>query len=256
MSIHFIKNHPNELFSACKLRFVWENRENMKSDTFYLEDKAVIFDLDGVLLDSAEYHYLAWKKIASELNIRFDRRRNHLLRGVSRRESLLILAHGQVEFDEKQIDELTARKNTFYLDFVRKAGTKLLFDGINDFLEALHRTPLKLAVSSGSRNAPELIEISGIRKEYFGAVVSGKDFTKSKPDPESFLIAAGKIGVKPENCLVVEDAPAGIEAARRAHMGTFGTGDAELENCDVRSDALSLDNIDLIFEYFKNQKVC
>lgn len=228
----------------------------MKSNTFYLENKAVIFDLDGVLLDSAEYHYLAWEKIAAELNIRFDRKLNHLLRGVSRRESLLIMTRSQLTLGEAQISELTDRKNTFYLDFVRKAGPKLLFPGINDFLLELYKTPLKLAVSSGSRNAPELIEISGIKKECFSSIVSGKDFTKSKPDPESFLIAAGKIGIKPEDCLVVEDAPAGIEAARRAGMGTFGTGDAELENCDIRAEALSPENIILIFEYFKKRKEC
>lgn len=219
----------------------------------FLENKAVIFDLDGVLLDSAEYHYLAWKKIADELHIRFDRKRNHLLRGVSRRESLLVMTRGQIELAEEQIEELTARKNSFYLDFVRKAGTKLLFHGINDFLDELHKTPLKLAISSGSKNAPELIDISGIKKDCFSAIVSGQDFTKSKPDPESFLVAAHKINIKPENCLVIEDAPAGIEAARRAGMGTFGTGDAELEDCDIRAEALSHSAISLIFKHFKEK---
>ncbi len=247
----FIKNHSIEAFSACKLRFAWKNKGSMKSDMSFLENKAVIFDLDGVLLDSAEYHFLAWKKIADELHIRFDRKRNHLLRGVSRRESLLIMVHGQIELSEKEIDDLTTRKNTLYLDFVRKAGPKLLFHGINTFLDELHKTPLKLAVSSGSKNAPELIDISGIRKDCFGAIVSGHDFTKSKPDPESFLVAAKKINASPENCLVVEDAPAGIEAARRAGMGTFGIGDAELEDCDIRAESLSRHAAKLIFEYFK-----
>ncbi|OGV39124.1 MAG: beta-phosphoglucomutase [Lentisphaerae bacterium GWF2_45_14] len=224
-------------------------------NTFYLENKAVIFDLDGVLLDSAEYHYLAWKKIASELNIHFNRKINHLLRGVSRKESLLIMTHGKIELDEKQITEITTRKNALYLDFVRKAGEKLLFDGINDFLAELRKTPLKLAVSSGSRNAPELIDISGLKKDFFHAVVSGQDFTRSKPDPESFLMAAGKVGINAENCLVIEDAPAGIEAARRARMGTFGVGNAELGSCDIKAESLSLKNVSFIFEYFKNHEV-
>ena len=218
----------------------------------FLNNKAVIFDLDGVLLDSAECHYLAWKKIALELNVHFDRKINHLLRGVSRKESLLIMVRGKIELSEKQINELTTRKNTFYLELVRKAGQKLLFNGINDFLSELHKTPLRLAISSGSQNAPELIRISGLRREFFQAVVSGQDFSKSKPDPESFLITAAKLRVKPENCLVVEDAPAGIEAARHAGMGTFGIGDADLGTCDIKSELLSLKSIKNILEYFKN----
>lgn len=197
--------------------------------------KAVIFDLDGVLADTAECHYKAWKKIADKLGIKFDREKNHLLRGVSRRESILILIKGQIELGEDEIQRLMDEKNCIYIKLVEKAGKKLLLPGAMEFLNKLKKAGIKLGLASSSRNARKILNLTGLDKVFFETVIDGSDIKNSKPDPEIFLTAARKLNLNPSECLVVEDAPAGIEAAQRAGMATLGIGTANLGKCDMKT---------------------
>lgn len=204
--------------------------------------KAVIFDLDGVLADTAECHYKAWLEIAGKLGIKFDREKNHLLRGVSRRESILILIEGQIELSEDEVQRFMDEKNNIYIKLVEKAGKKLLLSGVIEFLGKLKEAGIKLGLASSSRNARKILKLTELDKGFFDVVVDGNDIKNTKPDPEIFLRAAEKLNANPSECLVVEDAPAGIEAAKRAGMAALGIGTAELGECDIR--ALSIAETD------------
>ena len=212
--------------------------------------KAVIFDLDGVLADTAECHYRAWLETAGKLGIKFNREKNHLLRGVSRRESILILIEGQIELGEDEIQKLMDGKNNIYIKLVEKAGKKLLLPGAMEFLNKLKKAGMKLALASSSRNARRILKLTELDKGFFDTVIDGNDIKNTKPDPEIFLSAAGKLNVRPYECLVAEDAPAGIEAAKRAGMLTLGIGMAELGKCDMK--ALSIADAD--FEKIISEK--
>ncbi len=216
----------------------------------FLEGKAIIFDLDGVLVDSADCHYRAWKMIADKLGVDFDHEKNHLIRGVSRRESLMIIIDGQITLEEDAILELMEEKNNIYQNLISKSAKKLLLPGVIEFLEDLRKTPLKLAIASGSKNALALIDLVGLDKNCFDVIISGKDFKKTKPDPEAFFMAAESLNIEPENCLVIEDAPAGIDAAKKAGMGTFGIGKAYLGSCDIRSFSIAEAGVEAVFNYF------
>ncbi len=211
--------------------------------------KAVIFDLDGVLVDSAVCHYRAWKLIADEFGIEFDEKRGELTRGVSRLESLMIVLNGY-KVSEEQIDELMQKKNDLYVELVDKAGDDLLLPGVKPFLSDLKKTGFKLAVASSSKNTPALLKQAGLDTDYFDAVADGNDIKNTKPDPEVFLLAAKRVGVAPENCLVVEDAEAGIEGAKAAKMGTFGVGPVDLGVCDIRTESIEKTDVQLILDFF------
>lgn len=221
----------------------------------FLKDKAVIFDLDGVLVDSANCHYIAWKTLADRLDIKFDENKNHLLRGVSRRKSLQIMIDGQLTLDENEFEQLMKEKNSIYQKLIAEAGKKLLLPCVPDFLKELRRTPLKTAIASGSKNASKLLDIVGLDRKLFDAIITGKDFIRTKPDPESFLLAAKKLSVNPKHCLVLEDAPAGIKAAKSAGMGAYGVGKADLKNCDIRDDSINEKSLDKVIAYFKSLRV-
>lgn len=201
---------------------------------------AVIFDLDGVLVSSDKCHFEAWKQIADELKIPFDENKNHLLRGVSRRESLMIiLKDSGRSFSEEEILELMDRKNALYLKKIEELGRKLIIPGAEEFLSRCRKLSMKTALVSGSRNARSLLEFSGLGTAYFDVITDASRISNSKPDPEGFLTAVSDLGVKPENCIVIEDAPAGVEAARRAGMFVMGVGDAGLPPCDIRHSSLA-----------------
>jgi beta-phosphoglucomutase len=216
------------------------------------EPVAVVFDLDGVLVDSAVCHFRAWKKIADELGVKFDERRNDLLRGVSRRESLMILLDGQLELSEDKIQLYMAKKNDLYKQLVNEAGEELLLPGVKPFLSRLRAAGIKLAVASSSRNTPDLLKQAGLDRYYFDAVADGNDIRKSKPHPEVFLLAARRLGVRPNRCVCVEDAPAGIEAGRRAGMKTLGIGPAELGRCDWRRPSIAALTAEEMFGFLSN----
>ncbi len=189
--------------------------------------KGIIFDLDGVICFTDEYHYLAWKTIADEMGIPFDRTVNNRLRGVSRMESLEIILEknpGPALTDEKK-RELAERKNGIYRESLGLMSEKDLSDEVRETLDALRAKGLKLAIGSSSKNTPFILERIGL-KGYFDAVSDGNNITRSKPDPEVFLKAAEFLGLPAESCIVVEDAVSGAQAGHAAGMRVACLGDA------------------------------
>ncbi len=188
--------------------------------------EAIIFDLDGVLCSTDHYHYLAWKRIADKLGIPFDERKNDLLRGVSRMDSLeIILESGEVSLTQSEKEELAEEKNELYRSYLVKMSPEDLSDEVQTTLGALRKRGLLLAVGSSSKNAGLILRQIGL-ENFFDAVSDGNNITHSKPDPEVFLKAAEYLNVLPENCWVVEDAESGVEAAHRAGMPAAAYGAA------------------------------
>ena len=192
------------------------------------KERAFIFDLDGVIVDTAKYHFLAWRNLANALGFDFTEEQNELLKGVSRVRSLEILLEiGKVELLEEEKQTFLVQKNTEYLSFVDKMTSNEILPGINELLDYLDTQNISYALGSASKNAPLILEKVGLYNR-FTAIVDGNDVSKAKPDPEVFLIGAEKLNMKPEDCIVVEDAIAGVEAANAANMLSIGIGDAEL----------------------------
>ena len=188
--------------------------------------KAVIFDLDGVLCHTDHLHYRAWKQLADRLGIPFDEELNNQLRGVSRMESLdIVLRAGGVEADLPQREQWATEKNTVYAASLDTLTPQDLEPSVLSTLQTLRSRGLLLGVGSSSKNAPRILERLGLG-DFFDTVVSGLDIRNSKPDPEVFLLAAQNLGTPPKDCLVVEDAVAGVEAAHRGGMDAAAMGDA------------------------------
>lgn len=188
--------------------------------------KAVIFDLDGVLCHTDHLHYRAWKQLADRLGIPFDQELNNQLRGVSRMESLdIVLRAGGVEADLPQRERWAGEKNAVYAESLDTLTPQDLEPSVLSTLQTLRSRGLLLGVGSSSKNAPRILERLGLG-DFFDTVVSGLDIRNSKPDPEVFLLAANNLGAAPEDCLVVEDAVAGVEAAHRGGMDAAAMGDA------------------------------
>ena len=188
--------------------------------------KGIIFDLDGVICSTDEYHYLAWKTLADRLGIPFDRDRNNLLRGVSRMESLeIILKKSDTDFGEAEKAAFAEEKNTLYRQLLARMSPADLPEDVRMTLAALRKTDLKLAIGSSSKNTPFILERIGLGS-FFDAVADGNCITHSKPHPEVFLKAADMIGLQPADCLVVEDARAGVEAAVKGGFDCAAMGDA------------------------------
>lgn len=187
--------------------------------------KGAIFDLDGVLVSTDEMHYQAWKRLAQELHITgFTREDNRRQRGVSRMASLeIVLEKADRTYSEEEKIELAERKNGYYLELLEEMDESAVLENVKDVLEKLKNRGLLLAVGSASKNAPVILEKTGLMP-YFDKISCGLDTTKSKPDPEVFLVAAKKLGLPPEECLVVEDSAAGIEAAAAGGMKSLGVG--------------------------------
>lgn len=189
------------------------------------EYEAFIFDLDGVITDTAEFHYKAWKRLADEEGIPFNRETNENLRGVSRRKSLEIILNGR-EVSEESIEEMMARKNGYYQDFIEKITPDAMLPGAKDILEELKDKGYKLAVASASKNAKPVLENLNIA-DMFDTISDGYSVKNTKPAPDLFIHTAEKIGVEPVMCAVFEDAEAGIEAALAAGMTAIGIGPEE-----------------------------
>ena len=189
--------------------------------------KAVIFDLDGVICFTDEYHYRAWQKMADELGVYFDREINNRLRGVSRMASLEIILEryeGEPLSDERKV-ELATYKNNLYRESLKEMSPADLSDEVKDTLDALRAKGLRLAIGSSSKNTPFILGQIGLGT-YFDAVSDGNNITHSKPDPEVFLMAAQFLGMDPADCLVVEDAVSGAEAGHRGGFQVACVGDA------------------------------
>jgi len=185
---------------------------------------ACIFDLDGVIVDTARYHFLAWKRLTDQLGIHFTIEDNERLKGVSRMASLeIILEIGNRKPDERQKHEYAVLKNNWYTDYIRKMTPDDILPGSLGFIKELRNANIRVAIGSASKNTPMILERVGIL-ELFDAVADGNNVSKAKPDPEVFTKAANMVGVKPGNCVVFEDAVAGIQAALNAGMSCIGVG--------------------------------
>ncbi|MGE5613534.1 MAG: beta-phosphoglucomutase [Bacillota bacterium] len=187
--------------------------------------KGVIFDLDGVLVSTDELHYKAWKKLADEIGITgFNRDDNRMQRGVGRMESLeILLSKGSRKYTDEEKARLADKKNEYYRGMLREMDEGALLPGAVETLEMLRRKGVLIGVGSASKNAPLIIEKTGLCR-YIDKLSCGLDISRSKPDPEVFLVAAGKLKLRPEECLVVEDSAAGIAAAKAASMASLGVG--------------------------------
>lgn len=188
--------------------------------------RGIIFDLDGVICSTDEYHYQAWKTLADQLAIPFDRERNNLLRGVSRMESLsIVLEKSKTPYSDVEKQAFAEKKNALYRTLLAQMSPSDLSADVKETLHRLRAAGLKLAVGSSSKNTPYILERIGLAG-FFDAVADGNSITHSKPHPEVFLKAAEAIGLPPERCLVVEDAHAGVEAAVAGGFDCAAMGDA------------------------------
>lgn len=189
--------------------------------------EACIFDLDGVIVDTAKYHYLAWKELAEELGFLFTEEDNERLKGVSRMRSLEILLEvGGVTLDENRKLEIASQKNQQYVSYIEKMTPDEILPGVIDFLKSVRSKGIKTAIGSASKNTPLILERLQLNS-YFDAVIDGNKVSEAKPNPEVFLKGAYELGVAPSNCIVFEDAAAGVEAAIRGGMMCVGIGRPE-----------------------------
>jgi len=197
----------------------------MTTTTLHID--ACIFDLDGVIVDTAHYHFLAWRRLANELGFDFDEAKNEQLKGVGRMESLdIILGWGKIEKSQAEKERLTAQKNEWYQAYIKEMKKEEILPGVQDFLDELRSRGVRLAVASSSKNAQTVLEVLGIQDD-FGTIIDGTKITRSKPDPQVFQMAAEGLGVKPERSIVFEDAQSGVEAALKGNFYAVGVGKPE-----------------------------
>lgn len=189
--------------------------------------QAVIFDLDGVLVDTAHYHFIAWKRLAEELGVNFTEKENEKLKGVSRMKSLeIILELGKIKLSDAEMERLATKKNEWFVEYINAMKPDEIFPGVKELITELRANGIKVALASSSKNADTVLTLLGI-KQYFDAIVDGTMIVHTKPDPEIFLLAARKLNAPSRNCLVFEDAEAGVEAALAAGMRCVGVGTKE-----------------------------
>jgi beta-phosphoglucomutase len=187
--------------------------------------KGFIFDLDGVIVDTAKYHYLAWRKLANQLGFEFTKEQNELFKGVSRKRCLEILLEiGTIDASKQQFDSWMLEKNIDYLLYIENMDASEILPDIPRVLEFLNKNKIPIALGSASKNARSILEKVNLL-HYFDVIVDGNNVTKAKPDPEVFLLAAEQLGVHRNDCIVFEDAVAGVEAANAAKMISIGIGD-------------------------------
>jgi beta-phosphoglucomutase len=190
--------------------------------------KACLFDLDGVIVDTARYHFIAWKALAEELGFEFTEKDNERLKGVSRMRSMdILLEIGGIEFPQEKKEELATRKNEHYRSFITKMEPNEILPGSTEFIKELKEHNIKIALGSASKNAMTILDRLQLT-DWFDAVIDGTKVSKAKPDPEVFLKGAEALGVSPDECVVFEDAEAGVEAALAGGMKCVGIGTPEI----------------------------
>jgi beta-phosphoglucomutase len=190
--------------------------------------KGALFDLDGVIVDTAKFHFLAWNRLASELGFTFTEYHNERLKGVSRVHSLEILLEiGRISLSEEKKHLLAELKNKWYVEYISNMNQSEILPGAKEYLIQLRNNGIKIALGSASKNAPMILGNLKIT-ELFDAIVDGNITSKAKPDPEVFLLGAEKLGLAPEDCIVFEDAAAGVEAGKHAGMRVVGIGSADV----------------------------
>lgn len=203
--------------------------------------KACIFDLDGVIVDSAKFHFLAWKRLANELGITFTEKDNEKLKGVSRTDSLnIILDLGKQKKSEEEKNQLCIKKNNWFVEYIQEMDNSEILPGVKEFIEILKKNDILIALGSSSKNATKILQKVGLINN-FDALVDGTHLTKAKPDPEVFLKGAEALGVEARYCCVFEDAISGIAAAKNAGMFSIGVGKKKM-----------LPNADFCIESFEN----
>ncbi|MDT2567570.1 beta-phosphoglucomutase [Enterococcus avium] len=203
-----------------------------------------IFDLDGVLVDTAKYHFLAWKKLADQLDIPYTEEDNERLKGVSRIKSLdILLSLGNKSYSEDERNKFMEQKNKEYVRYISQMDEREILPGVIELLNQLKDRKLKIALGSASKNSGLILKNTKLQ-DYFDVIVDGNDVSKAKPDPEVFLLGAKRIGIPASQCIVFEDAYAGIEAAKKAGMLAIGVGNRKsLPHADVLVE--TLENLDL-----------
>lgn len=190
-----------------------------------MKNYACIFDLDGVVVDTAKFHFLAWQKLANSLGFNFSEHQNESLKGISRKESLdIILNWGKIELSDTAKQYWLETKNKWYLENVLQMDKTAILPGAKDFIERVKSVGYKTALGSASKNATTILKIVGLDAS-FDVIVDGNKTTKSKPDPQVFTMCADALNIEYKNCVVFEDAEAGIEAALSAGMYAIGVGD-------------------------------
>ena len=211
--------------------------------------KACIFDLDGVIVDTAVYHYQAWKKLANQLGFDITEEQNEQLKGVSRMRSLeLILGWGGITKTDAEKEELASLKNSWYVDMISHMTPAEILPGAKEFLQACRDAGLKTALGSASKNSMTILEKINL-VDMFDAVIDGNKVSKPKPDPEVFLKGAEEVGIPPANCVVFEDAIAGVEAAKNGGMKAVGIGSSQvLTEADLVVSGLDKMNIGMLEE--------
>jgi beta-phosphoglucomutase len=193
-----------------------------------MEIKACIFDLDGVIVDTAKYHFIAWREIANQLGFEFTGQHNERLKGVSRTESLNILLEiGGVELSNDEKLKLAHQKNQRYVEYIEKMAPDEILPGVLPFLESIKLSNIKTAIGSASKNTPLILERLNLGR-FFDVVIDGNSVSKAKPNPEVFIKGAESLNVYPSECIVFEDAEAGVEAALNAGMWCVGIGNKKV----------------------------
>ena len=199
-----------------------------------LEIKGLIFDLDGVIANTADLHYRAWCKIGDQWGFNLSKAQNEELKGISRKDSILKIANwAGKSFTNKELDAFAFEKNKNYLSYCQTLGTKDILPGVYDFINSSMNKGLKLAVGSASKNAKIILQKLGIL-DLFSIIVDGNMVQNSKPDPEVFIKCAEILELEPKSCVVFEDSQAGIQAAINAGMFSVGVGQEDLESCNYK----------------------
>jgi beta-phosphoglucomutase len=241
--------YPNRVLHEAGAIFVIELNfftilQDIKISTDMPTIQACLFDLDGVIVDTAKYHYQAWKRLANELGFDLSEAQNELLKGISRMESLdIILGIGKVELSEDEKLKYASEKNTLYLELCKQMTPDDTLPGVRSFLDELKVAGIKIGLGSASKNAKVILKSIGML-DYFETIVDGNRISKGKPDPQVFLMGAEDLDTSPENCVVFEDAVAGVQAAKAGGMLAVGIG----EN-DVLTEA------DIVVKGFGNFKL-
>jgi beta-phosphoglucomutase len=217
--------------------------------------KACIFDLDGVIVDTAKYHYIAWRAMANELGFDFTPEQNERLKGVSRMDSLEILLNtGGIILDMKHKEELAKRKNELYLTYINNMNSNETMAGAREFLESCKRAGIPAALGSASKNAMTILTKLNLT-DYFNVIIDGTHTSKAKPDPEVFLMGAEALGIDPQACVVFEDAEAGIEAALSVGMKCVGIGSqANLGRANIVISGLNQITLAELLKTFESQE--
>ncbi len=218
--------------------------------------KACIFDLDGVIVDTVQAHYTAWKAMADEVGVPFDEKENENLKGVSRTNSMkYILSLGNIQKTEEEIKAYTKRKNAIYVDIISSMTPADILPGVLDLIDELKANEIGMAIGSASKNTPTILKCVGLDKA-FKVIVDGNHITKSKPHPEVFLKGAEQLGFAPEQCVVLEDAKSGVKAAKAGGMKCIGVGDPlVLAAADVVVSDLTAIDIDFLKALYSNEEL-